>query len=336
MTAAPLAARHHAALLSLALDERASRTGAVARNQGLVDWFYEELAAGRTSFADRDRFMANALSFDFNPRPRMLEGAPLPCRYVVDARTPDEGWTYVCHLRLLVDGRPLPLPTNSAFTNGRWGGTSRGFYEVPPIGGVGRHELTFLVDVRVQCEATDETPALTRYRYVGRRELRVTRTVEVLADVPANRTAFAHDPSAAKRVRGSLNPHGFEVSEHGPTLSGEIVISSPPADLAYEAFARVKGREYPIGDFSERRGVNLGRYLSGTYAGPLDVATFDLVLRPSARAEQGDVEVLTPWDGELVFENERLYVPSKLSGATPPWVQDDEGPDGDEPQPFDD
>ena len=134
------------------------------------------------------------------------------------------------------------------------------------------------------------------------------RDTVILVDAPAVRAAAAASVRVVRHP--AFGPYGeWDVRiEKGGAANVTLAAIDPPIGLAYDAFLKAGGYEFPLGDVTFRPGSSpqgpvtrhLRAHLAATF--PQD-ARVDVVLRPSPRAARGTVELVRICDGEIVFRD---------------------------------
>jgi len=118
------------------------------------------------------------------------------------------------------------------------------------------------------------------------------------------------DAALATAIRKSLRIGPVErQSEH---FSLMVNAANPPANLAFDVFARIrsgskKGELVPIGSISFVKSGNGGYGIGADSKELLDADSVDLILRPSVRAAEMNVDLDWIWTGpEIVYEDIKI------------------------------
>ncbi|MBL8887309.1 MAG: hypothetical protein JNK16_11660 [Phycisphaerales bacterium] len=118
------------------------------------------------------------------------------------------------------------------------------------------------------------------------------------------------DAALAPAVRKSLRIAPFE--RQSGYLSLMVNAANPPANLAFDVFARLrsgpkKGALVPIGSISFEKSSNGGYGIGSDSKDLLDAESVDLILRPSVRAAELNVDLDWIWTGpEIVYDDIKI------------------------------
>jgi hypothetical protein len=118
------------------------------------------------------------------------------------------------------------------------------------------------------------------------------------------------DAALAPAVRKSLRIAPIE--RQSGYLSLMVNAANPPANLAFDVFARIrsgpkKGELVPIGSLSFVKSSNGGYGIGADSKDLLDTDSVDLILRPSARAAEMNVDLDWIWTGpEIVYDDIKI------------------------------
>jgi len=173
---------------------------------------------------------------------------------------------------------------------------------------VGSHQLHVVIDLRVNDNR-------------GKQAYHTTTPFDADFQVIEDRSRLdlkrQIDPSLHSRLANSIGLYHFELREK--MIEGLVGLAVyMPASVAFDAFARVGDKEYPIGFLSRvKGGPNYDCYgLNGKYEGP-PISSFDLILLSSDQAARNTVDIFEFWDGELVFKDVPVKVLSTATATAP-------------------
>lgn len=308
-----LSGGHRTRLAELALTRQAKDPpGSLLRE--MVDWLGTAAAAGELTPEQKERFFRQIVQLQLRVRQKVAAGDPVPYRIGHGGRGPSSlgWWTRVGPVEVTVEGRRVAGPGGHSGFSGMGGGGSSGS-ALPPVEAPGRKTVAATVRVQVYGgprQFDEENPAT---ELLHEHDVLLTDALEVLAVPPAELVRPVRQPDPAA-VRASLRPRNFRRSTSPDQLSGMVDVTNAPADLAFDVFIRVGGKEYPLGGVTWRKGVNGGWGLSGRLPeGP--VPEIDLVFRGSSERARGTVDLYEFWEGEIVFDD--VPVENGGGGARP-------------------
>ena len=104
----------------------------------------------------------------------------------------------------------------------------------------------------------------------------------------------------------------FANNQAGGPIQGTIEIDNPPVNVVFEVFARIKGKEYRLGQVSKAK----GKTGICCFQGPDDMPraeSCDIILRSSEKVARHSLDMFEMWQGELVFKD----VPIELRETQP-------------------
>jgi hypothetical protein len=308
-----LSARHHDRLAEIALAEQGgASTNAPAAD--LVEWLASEALAGRLSETQKKRFYDQMVRLTLTVRPNVIEGDDAPYRISDTSRGPAgdrvRWWNRIEQVSASIDGGLPRTLGGSGTTSGL--GSSGATAATVPVKGIGRHELKVTLRVETWNGPDFGDNASPRNTLQNRRDITLTAPLEV---VPvASGYGIKHPPPDAgteARLRAAITPKDFQIGPGPrPSLSGVLKLQSIPVDIAFAASARVSGKEYQLGTINLLAGGTTDYHVSGSFDGPTNVASFDLILRPDESAARRTVDITRMWDGALEFKD----VPIKMAG----------------------
>jgi hypothetical protein len=265
-------------------------------------WLTEVMLDGKLSPAQREKFFANRAVAALRVRPTAVRGDPVPME--VTYRYAGPGTPWVDLIDPTCDGVPLPgLLAGPVDEVGSVAGATPGVLTRrvmidPP----GRH--TIRVTARVSVFRERYTPLEPTEMPLHQLDLPLTAEVEVLAAAPPDYIRLIKDDALAQRLNAAITADSFWLlTLFNPVadVSGELDVKKVPVNIAFDAFARVDGKLYPMGSIALAKGGSKS-FIVRTDAPAVTAATeIDVVLRTSERAARQTVDLLEVWDGELVF-----------------------------------
>jgi hypothetical protein len=110
-------------------------------------------------------------------------------------------------------------------------------------------------------------------------------------------------------IRTALVFRPFRVVNTGGVrkLVSAVDLWRPPTNLCFQAAARIGGKEYPLSRLGCPAGGEAIQNITGTYDGPSDVTTLDLILRPDQAAARQSLNLAHIWSGEVVLKDIRVF-----------------------------
>ncbi|HSI36419.1 MAG TPA: hypothetical protein VK986_22740 [Tepidisphaeraceae bacterium] len=292
-------ARVTAAALARQADPKSRRNDEV-----LFEYLGDRAGARKLSPADERRFFEQAMAVALAVRPKVIAGDSLPYRLTFGGRGPRENWDTRYGLdRADVDGAIVSEGGISTYGGG-FGGSASGsavyLRGVPP----GSHTLTAVLTVSVRFNQEADAAGKPAYRYS--KQLTLTAPFEVLPAGSASPVTWVDDPAQGPRIARALKPRGARVSPDAyERFRLMLDVAEFPATVAFAAFARTGGKEYPLGGLTLLKGAGTSYHLGvrkpETF--PADAKSFDLVLRSDENVARGMVDMVELWKGEVIIRD---------------------------------
>jgi len=313
-----LSAAQQNRLVERALREQQSGGGPAGYLSGMVDFLGSRYLDHKLSTAQADGFFANALKLQLAVRPRIGRDDPIPFRISAIGRGPQTGWWMrESQLGCWVDDRKIDQGTMSS-TSGFSGQSSSTYLQPQPAG---KHRLRVEVEVGA---GTGNFPTFNA-------PLDHPRTLELTADfeVVASKVPFnwVTSPDAATIAR-HLTASDLRINAGFTPMTGQINAVDPPVNLAFDVFARVEGKGYPLGSVTFYQSPatsgssHAGSYQVSTQSLPLgDLRQIDIILRSSERAAMQTADFTTAWQGEIVIPNVMVQQTPATNPAIPATQQ---------------
>ena len=159
-----------------------------------------------------------------------------------------------------------------------------------------------------------ETGSKENSKLLYERNITARAEFEMLAEEPEDYFTRIDDPALAEELKQCISPRNirFVYNRAGVPFQGTIEFTNPPVNAAFDVYARIKGKEYRVGQASKAKGKSGGCGFHGSNEIPR-VSSCDIILRSSEKVARHTMAMFDMWEGELVFEN----VPIKLLETQP-------------------
>ena len=147
----------------------------------------------------------------------------------------------------------------------------------------------------------------------------VSATIEIVPSEVQTVELIA-DPSVGEELRAAMEVSRLAFQDTGErhVVQGSFDVSAPlPLVVAGEAYCRIDGGEYPLGQVVVGSDDDMGLWMGDTFSGraPLPRGnTVDVIIRSDPAAAERTVGVTRIWSGELVFEGVRVEKPGERRG----------------------
>lgn len=290
--AGSLPAGQHDALVELALREQERGDFAINYMYPLVNFVWHEYTNGRLTDAQADHFFDTAMKVQLEVRQPTGAADRVPFRISsTGCRAVWSLFVYAKQLGIWVDGsKKSEWEKSQADSVGGWRTTSFLLDSLPP----GSHRL------RVDLEVTGCRDLIPGHAPDRVRTVQLTADFEVTRDEPPLKRTTLPD---ASRIKGTLFPFVY-LNRTSPTPMTGTIDCNSWMDAAFDVFARVDGKEYPLGGVSYHLGGSCG--FGTANPPPGDPKTVDLILRSSETVARQTVDVQEIWEGEIVLKNVRV------------------------------
>lgn len=254
----------------------------------------------RLSESQRARFFTAFFTCDFAVRPRVRLGEWGAIRVNYRTRWPRH-FDGDLQIDVFVDGKPWPIPlleSSGAVRTRLTMAHSEHFRDLP----LGEHRIDARWRMTVRDSKSD--PSAPPVFHVDRTfEGRTT----VLAELPAEDTAFRHSPDLDEGMRAAVETVllTLDASDPGrPVVHGILALRhAPPCNLAMRVLAQAPGGWVELGDTCVDRGsfgVNGGFSIGNPP--PFDEPA-TLLFVPDAAATRNAIELGNFWDGQILFRD---------------------------------
>ncbi len=297
-------------LVERALREQQAGGGPTGYMSAMIDFLGKRYLDHKMSPAQSDAFFANAMKLQLDVRPVVGQNDPVPFRISAIGHGPLEGWWMrMSEQGCWVDDRSINQGTMSSTGGFSGSTTTTNLTPQPP----GKHRL------RIQMQVGAGTGNFPRFDD----PLDHPRTIDLTADfqviVGKVSIQWTSSPDVAT-VGRRLMASNFRIdSDASMALTGQIGVVSPPANLAFDVFARVDGKEYPLGgvSFHQNSAASAIYQVSSQSLPPGDLRQIDIILRSSARVAKQTIDFTTAWEGEVVIPNVPVRQPPASRPGTP-------------------
>lgn len=297
--AGELTASQRSSLINVGLKKQVS-VRASAVDDELVNQLGRWAAAGLMPDAQAKTFYDQMVTFSVRARPRVIKGDYAPLEIACKGRGPSNLTVRVGDFEVLLDGKSVPGTggSGSGTFSGRGAGHSRVIYW--KCDALGQHE------VEVRTSLTVRGPSTSAVLHQSRPSLN-TR-FEVVPPASEYAIRLKADVALTEAIRQSIRPRDFEFGHYSKEdLSGMYEAQRVPCSVAFDAFARVHGKEQRIGHLHLLAGQSTSWSISSTLKVP-PFTKLDLIFRSSEKVARETVDLQEIWAGELVYPD----VPVKL------------------------
>jgi len=272
------------------------------------DLIAKRYADGKLSPSQKGRLFAGCTRLALKARPRIGPQEEVPYITEESGRGPQGWWMSMKWKGIYVDDRLIR----------EGGGGSNGSISTRSIGSaipkqaIGKHQLNVTMEVRISDGKTPDDPSRTAL-YKQTRTL--TTPFEVLPDAVAIKLLDAPDSASISRC---ITANQFRLENmQGRQMNGMINVDAVPANIAFDVFARIDDRLYPLGTIAIAKGHACG---FGVFCQKLPAAPFskcDIVLRSSEKAAKSTLDLTEIWKGEIEIKGVTVQPPGKEQGAPP-------------------
>jgi len=316
MAADELPPEQAAALLERALKAQTSPvagTNGFFVNEFVMRYLGDRYLAHGLSAEQEKRFFSGCMPLSLKIRPRVGPNDPVP--YVIEhtGNGPPDWSQKLEFLSTDVDGRQIYA--NGGGSGGSFGGGSAG--SSIPAQPVGHHTLQLTLGITIgkgDLWATDAKGKLLAERATifRKEQKKFAGDFDVVPDLPPLKQLNVPD---AATIGKSIRASGFRYEngpEKNPSIQGEIELTAPPVNLAFEVFARIDGKEYPMGTLAALKGAQGGFGAYCRTAADKVAPKCDIVLRSSEAVAKGTLDMMELWKGEIVLKDVPLKDPAQV------------------------
>jgi hypothetical protein len=276
----------------------------------LMRYLGDRYLARGLSAEQEQRFFSGCASLSLKVRQRVGLGDSVP--YVIEhtGNGPSDWTQKLEFLSTDVDG--LQIYAKRGGSSGSFGGGSTG--SSIPAQPAGHHTLQLTLGITIgkgdlwATGAKGNLPpeSATIFREEQRK---FTADFDVMPDLPPLKQLEVPDATTiGKSIRASAFRYD-NGAEENPKIQGEIEFTAPPVNLAFHVFARIDGKEYPMGTLAALKAAqgNFGVYCRAVT--DKVVPKFDIVLRSSEAVGKGTLDMMEYWKGEIVLKDVPLKLP---------------------------
>lgn len=261
--------------------------------QNLLDFVVARIEAGKVSDAIKDQFFEQAMSVRLQIRPTVILGDPVPFHVSRDGRGPTGVWWVGMEGRgATLDGVQtsgfLGSMSSSGFGRGNFGSSVT--VKEP---GAHRLEVTFSMSVHKGGSSAGTL--------LWRRSKTLAGSFNVLPEAQPGHVRLLNQPELLPQMRAALRATQVERRSSGE-YAIMLDLRNAPANAAFEVFARIDGREYPIGTMALAKGKQMGFHLAADSIKGIDAKRMDFILRGSEKVARRTVDLDEIWSGEIVLE----------------------------------
>jgi hypothetical protein len=279
------------------------------QGQRAVDEMAARLTAGTVPANLAEQFFRRIVSFDLKVRPQAIHGDNVPFRIGLSGPRIAGVMLHMDYYQVLLDGTSVREQVGhsmrASLRDGRNGSAFGSSLQCPSVG---KHLFELVPRVRYSWTCPGNVQGSCTYTVPLKAEVQV-----LPADSP-DTVLVVHDPNLKDDLQRRIKPTQCELSGSGRNRRINLTfnVDNSPVGLGFEVFVRAAGTEYPMSQFSTPKGKLHGCSFGGFYQGPA-APMVDIILRSSAKAARGTVDLNEVWEGELVFPD----VPLTTQGATP-------------------
>ena len=300
IAAGGISAANEHALIERALREQQALSNGFMFSNELVDYLGPQYIAHHMGAGEIQRFFDTVMKLNLEVRPSVGPTDPIAYRIGGLGRGPS-GW----HMRraeigFWIDDKKIERGRSSG--DGGFGGMSWSSTMQPQS--IGMHRLRIEFELSAFRGALPSAAAAIAEQS---RKVELTAPFAVTAKPPA--IVLLTDPSAAA-VRACFGTYGFRRTADS-TFEGMIQASNPPVAMAFNVFARMDGREYPMGNVYFDKAANTGMSwgINSGKIPPGPAGTIDVILRSSEQAAIQTPDMTQIWKGEIIIPGVAIQQP---------------------------
>jgi hypothetical protein len=245
--------------------------------------------------AQEQRFFDGCSALSLTARPQVGSADDVPYVVLHGGRGPSGWGDEITTEAIEVDGRSAGYA--GGITSGDLGGTST-FGSTLGKQPIGHHHLA--VKVRIRLGKWNPPAPLAPIFHEEKKSLPVD--FDVLTTQPTIASVSAPD---AVSLSKSISIYSFQWDRsQNYQLRGQVDIHGAPVNVAFDAFARIDGKEYSLGWVALAQGKQCSfGVVSGGELPRVSAKSFDLILRSSESAARKTVDLNQIWRGEIVVPN---------------------------------
>jgi hypothetical protein len=290
-------------LIELALKEQGSSMTAPLRSD-LVNLLGTAYTKQKLTAAQRERFLSQCVQLTLKVRPRIPVGGSSNAQLSYAAGTPSPGfWLDIEH-----DEVAFGEKKQSAGGSSKMSGVGSMGSSVPikPTK-LGPQEVKWTTHVKLYHGPWDNTATL-----LWESKPVLTASFEAVATPDADPMRRITTPDAAT-IRQCVG--NVKITRGANNLQMNIELKNAPANLAFEAFLRIDGKEHSVSTMTLAKGGSTTYGLQTNAVAPA-ASRADLILRSSERVARQTIDFQDYWDGEIIIPN--ISITPKPLPATAP------------------
>lgn len=273
---------------------------------GETEFLGESYLKERMTAAQKDAFLRHLVQLMFLVRSRVPAGYEVPFELVYKGNLPNKLQFRLADVKILEQDRTLAeWPEMVCTTDG-----NQTLLRRLPALAEGAHKVTLQGTVQVRMWGLGGDGL---FGYQVRHAWPVSLPADLQVTPPGVMgVRVIGDATLKSQFTRGIRPAHLEFSNYrvdykpgyiDGDLTAHIDLGILPVGVAFEVFARVGGKEHPLGLlWRQRHQDRTAREVTGRYSGPL-VQTVQLVLRGGPEAACGTVEMTEAWQGEIVYED---------------------------------
>jgi hypothetical protein len=269
----------------------------------LIDFLAEQVANGKTTPAQSDRFFRQAFVFSLAVRKQILLGDPITYAVTSSGVGPTGAgmshWSSRLDTTVDVDGK-----SESAGPGTSSGGLG-GFGTITswmPCDTPGKHTVTVKISVHVQPRSARSNSVTPGTATVFDKVFSLTGTTEVLPTEPPGFITLINAPELTAPITAAIKAEFCIFQVKFNSIEAMIDVDNAPVDLAFDVILRVGGKETSLNPIHVKKGATNNWAASGKYTDPPPQKA-DIVLRSSPAAARKTVDMTSIWNGEIVFKD---------------------------------
>ena len=312
-----LSAKQHTKLIDFALNEQIAATRG-SLHSTMLDYLGDCCLKGLMSLEQQECFTKQFLVPTLKARSTVALGDDLPYKVNCELHSPSTGIWFKLGLckDIRVDGKSVPQGERADFYHSGDG-------RIHPVSLVstleatayttpGKHTLTITPEI-IMLAGSIQNPQAGMM--LSTRRVPLEASFEVLAAESPNYIRAIENPSLKPRIQECICFQELrwikstdDEGSNSYSLYGWAHSRASPVDLAFDAFARIKGKEYPMTSVQVIHDQTDCVAVSCENAGPSQEPHIDIILRSSEKAVRRTLDQYAYWEGELIFKDVPVIV----------------------------
>ena len=266
--------------------------------QNLLDFVAARIEAGKLSDTLKDQFFEQAMGVALQIRPTVVAGDPVPFRVSRNGRGPSGDWW----VRMECRGATL----NGAETNSFRGSTSGSSFGGGSIGSSMQTKSPGPHTIEATIAASVHKGRSSAGKLLWSRNKTLAGSFNVLPQASSGHVKLLDQPELLAEMQAAVRATQVERRSNGE-YAIVLDLRNAPANAAFEVFARIDGREYPIGTMALSKGKQMGFGLSADSIKGINAEQMDFILRSSEKVARGTVELYEIWKGEITLQGVKVH-----------------------------